>query len=169
MSHTPLDGTDYSRNILKKVRYTHDAMIDEIIANPGVSEIALAEKFGFSKPWVNRLICSDAFQSRLALRKEELIDPVLAASAEERMRALEFVSMEIVQEKLELTQDPKLAMQVLEMTYKARSYGARIAGSGNLTQNNTYVVALPQPIKDAQEWARQVTGAVIDADPQPGE
>lgn len=164
MAHTPLEGTDFSRDILKKVSYTHDAMIDEIIANPGVSEIDLAKTFGFSKPWVNRLICSDAFQARLALRKEELVDPVLAANAEERIRNLEFTSMEIVQEKLEATSDPKLAMQVLEMTFKARAYGARAANPGGLVQNN-YVVALPQPIKDAAEWARAVTGEVIDNEP----
>ncbi|HXV73590.1 MAG TPA: hypothetical protein VD713_02555 [Sphingomonadales bacterium] len=168
MAHTPLDTTDFSRDILKKVSYTHDAMIDAIIANPAVSEIELAAQFGFSKPWVNRLICSDAFQARLALRKEELIDPGLTASAEERIRNLEFTSMEIVQEKLEATADPKLAMQVLEMTFKARAYGARGAGQGAITQNN-YVVALPQPVKDAAEWAKQVTGEVLDGNAEQSE
>lgn len=155
MARTPLPGTDFSGKILKKVSYTHDAMIDEIIANPGISEIELAELFGFSKAWVTRLICSDAFQARLALRKGELIDPKLAATAEERFRHGEMLALDIVAEKLEVTKDAKLAMQFLNMTSKARAYGARAATPGVV--NNNFVVALPPVAQSAEQWQKDVT------------
>lgn len=164
--HTPLDGTDFSRGILKKVSYTHDAMIDEIIANPGISEIELAARFGFSKPWVNRLICSDAFQARLALRKEEIVDPSLTATVEERFRGVVVESLRIVQEKLEATDDPKLAMKVLELNARAQGYGAR----PTTVQNNTWVVPLPERAISSAAWERDQAarrGITIDQDPEP--
>lgn len=155
MARTPLPGTDFSGKILKKVSYTHDAMIDEIIANPGIQENELAEIFGFSKAWVTRLICSDAFQARLALRKSELIDPKLLATAEERFRHGEMLALDIVADKLAVTKDAKLAMQFLNMTSKARAYGARAAGPSIV--NNSYVVALPPVAQSAEEWQKDVT------------
>lgn len=147
--HTPLDTTDFSAKILKKCRYTHDAMIDQIIANPGISEIELGQIFGYSKQWVSRLLCSDAFQARLALRKEQIIDPKLTATVEERMRGVAMLSLEVIEEKLAATKDPKIALQALELCTKANKYGA-----GQQTNvQNTFVVALPTVIRDESEWA----------------
>ena len=54
---------------LKKISYTHDAIIDAIIASPGVSQGELAKEFGYTQTWLSIMIGSDAFQSRLTERK----------------------------------------------------------------------------------------------------
>lgn len=151
--HTPLDSTDFSAKILKKVRYTHDAMIDQIISNPGISEKELAEIFGYSVQWVNRLLCSDAFQARLALRKEEVIDPKLTATVEERLRGLAMQSMDVIQEKLAATKDPKIALQALELSTRGMKYGA-----GPQQANPTFVVALPVVVATEKEWEAKHAG-----------
>lgn len=157
----PLESTEFSGKILQKVRWTHDAMIDLVIANPGISQIELAEKVGFTKQWVSRVMCSDAFQARLALRKEVLIDPILTASAEERLRGTLMLSLDVIDEKLEATRDPKLALQAAEISSKALSYGAR-AGANSQTLNQTFVVAIPGKSADSASWSAQHSPYTID-------
>lgn len=170
---TQLNTTEFSAKILKKVRYTHDAMIDQIIANPGVSEIELGELFGYSKQWVSRLMCSDAFQARLALRKEEIIDPKLTASVEERLRGAAMKSLEIIMDNLEASPSLGTALKVAELTLKAGAYGAR--SQVPVTQNNTFVVALPPVIQDEKDWEKQynpmtrIAADVVDAQIVEGE
>lgn len=149
--HTPLETTGFSAKILKKTRYTHDAMIDQIISNPGVSEIELGELFGYSKQWVSRLMCSDAFQARLALRKEEIVDPKLTASVEERIRGAAMTSLKIIQDNLEANPNLGTAIKVLELTMKSNVYGAR----NQQVINQSFVVALPPVIQDEKVWEKQ--------------
>ena len=66
------------------VRYTHDAMIDLLIARPEVTQNEVAEHFGYSTPWVSRIIRSDAFRERLATRKAEIVDPAILERVEAR-------------------------------------------------------------------------------------
>lgn len=145
---TSLNTTEFSAKILKKVRYTHDAMIDQIIANPGVSEIELGELFGYSKQWVSRLMCSDAFQARLALRREEIIDPKLTATVEERIRGAAMKSLDIILENLEANPNFGNAMKVAELTLKSAAYGAK----PTTITNNSFVVALPPVIPNEKTW-----------------
>lgn len=144
----PLNSTEFSAKILKKVRYTHDAMVDAIIANPGVSEIELGEMFGYSKQWVSRLMCSDAFQARLALRREEVIDPKLTATVEERIRNVAMKSLEIIAENLEANPTFGNAMKAAELTLKSGVYGARQAAP----VTNNFVVALPGKFANEKDW-----------------
>jgi hypothetical protein len=156
---TQLNTTEFSAKILKKVRYTHDAMIDQIIANPGVSEIELGELFGYSKQWVSRLMCSDAFQARLALRKEEIVDPKLTATVEERMRGIAMQSLQIITDNLEANPNFGNAMKAAELTLKGMTYGARPQ-----VTNNNFVVALPPVIQDEKAWEKKYNPLVIDTD-----
>lgn len=151
---TQLEGTEFSGGILKKVRWTHDAMIDVIIANPGISQIELAQMFGFSKQWVSRLMCSNSFLARLALRKDEVVDPMLTATVEERMRGAALLSLEVLEEKLEATRDPKLALRALEITTRAEAYGARARAQA---PSQNFVVICPSKVETAKEWAAEYT------------
>jgi hypothetical protein len=72
-THAPTMGR------LDKVRYTHQDMIDFIIQNPWVSQNELAMRYGYSPGWVSNIMASDAWQSALASRREEVIDPDLKA------------------------------------------------------------------------------------------
>ena len=73
---------------LKKIGYSHDAMIDMILQDPTVSSSELASLFGYTPAWVSRILASDSFQSRLAQRKSALMDPIIARSLNDRLRAV---------------------------------------------------------------------------------
>lgn len=85
---------------LKRLTYTHEAMVDLIIAEPTVKPGELAELFGYTPGWISRILVSDSFQSRLAERKSALTDPLIAQSLNERLRGVTMQAVEIVSEKL---------------------------------------------------------------------
>lgn len=89
-----------ARPTLQRVRYTHEACIDMILAEPGISQDQLAAIFGYSASWMSIAINSDAFQARLAERKAEMVDPVIRASLNERLRAVTQRSLDVLLEKL---------------------------------------------------------------------
>ena len=158
----PLLGTASAANAIARVKYSHDAMIDLLIANPAISQNELAANFGYTVPWVSRIMNSDAFQARLALRKEELLDPVIVASIEEKFRALASKSLDVVLDKLSVTNSAELGLKALEISAKALGYGAR---QQNLNVQTNFVVALPAKAADAGSWAsaHSPQGQVIDA------
>ena len=148
---------------IKKVRYTHDAMIELIIEDPTVSQGKIAAYFGYSEAWVSRIFGSDAFQARLAQRKVELTDPFLVATIEERFRGLAMQSIDVIAEKLAATKNPDLALKALDISSKAMGFGARAREPAQI-QNN-FVVAMPQKAATAEEWAASYTKNVTPAKP----
>ena len=159
---TPLEGTASAANALGRVRYTHDAMIDLMIAQPMLSQGDLARHFGFTQAWVSRVVNSDAFLARLAERKTELVDPSIAASIDEKMRAVADRSLAVVLDKLSLPTaavSGEFALKALEATSKALGYGAR---ERNLQVQNNFVVALPGKAASEQDWMSAHGGQVIN-------
>ena len=111
---------------IAKVSYSHEAMIDLILSNPGIKQIDLAAHFGYSAPWVSRIIASDAFQAQMASRREEIVDPAIKATLEERFRALVIQSLFILEEKLNkpAAQVPdQVALRCVELGAKALGVG----------------------------------------------
>lgn len=155
----PLQGTESAANAVARVNYTHDAMIDLIIANPAISQNELAKHFGYSVPWLSRIRNSDAFLARLAERKKDIVDPGVIASVEEKLRAIVDKSAEIILDKLEKTQSADLALKALDLGGKLAGYGAR--QTGPVVQNN-FVVALPVKATTESGWAAQHAPEVID-------
>jgi hypothetical protein len=158
-----LQGTDSAALALKRVRYTHDAMIDLIVANPGISQNDLAKHFGYSVPWISRVINSDAFGARLAQRKTEIVDPELLLTVEEKFRALAHKSLEVVMDRLNQQPTMEHGMMALEISAKALGYGAR---AQNVNVQNNFVVALPQKVVSADEWAARGKQAGLEAGQQ---
>jgi transcriptional regulator with XRE-family HTH domain len=113
---------------IQKVNYSHDGMINLIIAHRGISQNALAAHFGYSASWVSQVMSSDAFQARLMERAAELEDPTIKASIEDGLKGMAARSMEILKEKLanpaNIVPD-NLALRTLELTTRALGYGAR--------------------------------------------
>ena len=136
-----------------RTHYSHEAMIDVIIAEPTIKQNELAARFEKSVPWISRIIGSDAFQGALVKRREELTDPFLVATIEERFRGLAMQSLDVIAEKLAATQNVDVAMKALDISSKALGFGARNAGAGN-TQNN-FVIHLPVKSVDAASWAAE--------------
>lgn len=109
---------------ISKVRYSHDAMVDLIVQNPWVSQNELAAHFGYSPAWVSIVLGSDAFQAKMAQRREEVINPELKATIEERFRALTIRSLDVLQDKLA---KPNVSDQV---ALRCAELGAKALGVG---------------------------------------
>jgi hypothetical protein len=109
---------------IKKVNWSHDAMIDLLIANPAMSQGELAAAFGYTQSWVSLVMSSDAFRSRMEMRKEELVDPTIRITIEERFRALASKSLEVLQRKLESPNvSDNLAIQAAGLAAKSLGLG----------------------------------------------
>lgn len=155
----PLEGTASAALAIGRVKYTHDAMIDLILANPSVKQGEIAKHFGYTQAWVSRIMNSDAFLARLAQRKKDIVDPSLILSVDEKLRAVASKSLDIVLEKLEAAPSMDQALSAVTVASKALGYGAR---QSNLNLQANFVVAMPQKVADAGTWAAKYTG------PSPG-
>ena len=152
------------RKPLQKIRYTHDAMIDLMIMRPEISQGDLANIFGFTEGWVSQVINSDMFQARLALRKEQVIDPTLRLTVTERFRAVTNRSLDILQEKLS-----KPASQVPDnLVLKAVEIGAKaLAVGGNAPPappSTDHLAGLADRLLALQSRARRQYLEVQDAE-----
>lgn len=123
---------------IAKTNYSHDGMIDMIIANPGVSQNEIARQLGYSASWVSLVMSSDVFQNRLQERTNEVIDPALRATLKERFDGIIARSIEILNAKLaaepELVPDG-LALRAFELATRAAGYGGRAAEPPSQTVN----------------------------------
>lgn len=145
-------GDDFSGSRLQKVRYSHEAMIDVLIAEPTITQNELAVRFGRSRSWISIVMGSDAFQGALAKRRDDISNPELIATLEERYRGLADQSLRVLSDKLEASQNPDLALKSLEIAGKALGFGAR--GAGTINNNATFVVALPPKAISPDEWLK---------------
>lgn len=161
---TPLQGTQSAQRAIARVNYSHDAMIDLLIAQPGITQGELAKHFGYTQAWVSRIRNSDAFLARLAQRKADIVDPAIALSVDEKLRAVAAKSLDVVLEKLEQVPTFDQAMEAAAMASKALGYGAR---QQNLNVQQNFVVALPQKAPSAGDWAAKYaepTGKVAEVE-----
>lgn len=154
-------GDDFSGNRLVRVHYSHEAMIDVIIAEPTITQRDLAKRFGRSESWTSIIMGSDSFQAALAKRRDDLTDPFLIATIEERFHGLAQQSLQVIAENLEKTRNADLALKALDISAKALGFGAKNSQGGVV--NNSFVVQLPSKMTDSSEWAKAHSGgAVID-------
>lgn len=138
---------------IKKVSYTHDGIIDVLIAEPLVTQEALARMFGYSTTWISKVINSDLFKARLGERKAELTDPVIVQSVEERLQAVAQRSLDVVLGKLEHSGmvDPDFALAAAAMSTKALGHG----GAGPAARGPSVTINLPGVLSNAQAWAQR--------------
>lgn len=161
----------------QKVRYSHEALADMILANPTMTQIELAAVFGRSPAWVSYLIASEAFQLQLSKRRDELVNPLITASVEDRLKGLASRSIDLLMEKLneepkvdpitgETTGGPNaaLALKTLEIGAKALGYGARESGP-QVTAN--FVVQMPGKAPSSGEWESAYAGGKLEAKEAP--
>ena len=112
---------------IQKLRYSHEAMIDVLIAQPWIKQNELARIFDKSASWISTILCSDLFQSKLAQRRDELVDPEVRFCIKTQMEGLHARSMEILREKLDKDSEQvpdQLALQVLKTTSQGLGMGA---------------------------------------------
>jgi hypothetical protein len=153
-----------SRPQVAKVRYTHEAMIDLLIMNPGISQNAIAAHFGYQPSWVCTILASDAFQVQLARRRHELIDPTIAATIEERFKALAETS---VQKLIEHINRPMVDVDP-EILIKAATLGAKALGIGGNAAPKTVILSSDERLQALSGrltgLLRKQTEGVIDVE-----
>lgn len=153
--HTdPLTGE--SKNGIVKIRYSHDAMIDVILAEPTIRQNDLAAMFDRTPGWVSQVINSDAFQARLEERRGEIVDPAITATLKERLSAVADASLQKLLERVaapvQLVTDDFM-LQAAKFATTALGYGARAPTGASETQVNVGVVVhVPPKIDSAQSW-----------------
>lgn len=153
--HTdPLTGE--SKSGIVKIRYSHDAMIDVILAEPTIRQNDLAAMFDRTPGWVSQVINSDAFQARLEERRGEIVDPAITATLKERLSAVADASLQKLLERIaapvQLVTDDFM-LQTAKFATTALGYGARAPAGASETQVNVGVVVhVPPKIDSAQSW-----------------
>jgi hypothetical protein len=104
--------------------YTHDALIDLLIARPDMTQRQIAAYLGYTESWLSVVINTDAFQAKLAARREEIVDPELKATLEERFRALAAQSLKVLQERLTRPDvSNQVVLRAVELGMKANGIG----------------------------------------------
>ena len=137
-------------NALSGVSYTHDAMIDVLIARPMATQREISRHFGYTESWISQVMASDSFKKRFAERRDALVDPMIAKSLENLFEGVGLLSLSIVSEKLEATRDAELAVKVLPIAAKALGMGVK--DNQPLIQN--FVAVLPQKSGSYDEWVQ---------------
>lgn len=147
---------------LQKIGYSHQDMIDFIISNPGITQNALAARYGYSVGWVSNVMASDAWQSALAARRAEICDPVLVATVEERFKGITLLSLERLKQKLEAPQvSDNVVLRAVELGAKALGVGGN-APQAQAPQGD-HLAALANRLIDLQSRVRAASAAeVID-------
>lgn len=113
---------------IQKLSYTHDALVDLIVAEPHLRQYELAARFGFSPSWICQVIASDAFQARLAERKNEIVDPAIRENVEQQFQVIIRRSLAVLMEKLDRPSKEipdNLALRAFEVGSRVAGYGAK--------------------------------------------
>ena len=151
--HTAFDAAAATRELadlparrpaIAKTSYTHDAVIDFVIANPSVSQGAIAAHFGYTQAWMSIIMSSDAFRARYAERSAEIIDPQLKATVQDRFQAVLTLSLEKLADALsQPTPPPNVVLKAVELGAR----GLDIGGFGRIAPPT----APPPPADDRLE------------------
>ncbi len=121
------------------LNYSHEALIRQIMANPTATNAELGKVFGRTKEWVSMVKSSGLFKEQYAKLAGEVMDPILAATLEDRMEMVAARSLEVLQEKLARpTQDisDELALQ-------AAAFGAKGLGLGGFSSRPAPIAPVP--------------------------
>lgn len=165
-------GYDAAPNVaggIQRVRWNHMELIDFMLQNPIAKNSELAAKFGYTQAWISRIISSDAFREKYIARKKEICPDAEMALAmqetEERFRALADEALARLQEKLP-SMDVDQLLKTADMSAKARGFGIAKGAQTNVNIQQSYVVALPEKAKSADDWLARHGRAPIEVKPE---
>lgn len=126
------------------VNFRHEAVIDLMIACPKMTKGQIALELGYTQAWLSTLINSDAFQMRLAERRQAVAMD-LDSAAVKRLHELDQAASEIIAKELEKDEvDPYYALNVKKtvqqgMNPKGNKALELHAQNMQVVQNNTQI------------------------------
>lgn len=151
---------------IAKIRSSHDTIVDMMICHPEMTKAQIAAKLGYTPTYLSIVTGSDAFKVRMAKRRAQFVDPVVAASVEEMFGAMTERACEVLLEKLNQptnTVDPQLALQAAQL-------GAKVAGMGGFGAKVAVVNVAPSEERLnrlADNLTRLAGGLGASQDPTP--
>jgi hypothetical protein len=112
------------RQELQKISPRHEAMINLLINEPTLTRYQIGERLGLTASWVSSCMASAAFKERFLERQQEVVDPILFQSINERFEGMLLRLIEVINEKLNQEHVPdKFALRAFELTLRAAGYG----------------------------------------------
>lgn len=146
-----------------KMRPWHELVIDMIIANPTLKQGEIAKMVGRSQTWLSIVMNGDMFKARLAERKEEIVDPALRATVDDRFRAVANGASEEFLRRLELAPNSIRTKDLVD-AMAVTSSGLGMGPSNQpMLQQNLYVVPAPPKTGDTAAWKQAVEDAIPKA------
>lgn len=145
---------------IRTVRWHHDMIIDYMVAHPEATQNEIAAEFGFTATWLSIVVNSDAFKHRLQERKEEMIDPILRATVEDRLTTIANVAMEKMVARLQ-TNAPMTnrdLTELIKVSTNGLGLGPSKAPSVNVAQ---YVIPAPPMPATSEQWQRMAQPTVV--------
>lgn len=123
---------------IDKVRYTHEALLQFLLANPTVSQGQLAKEFGFTQAWISIIINSDAFQYKLKQRQDEMFKDAVIITLRDKMVGTAHLALDKLGQKLEIAQDINDISDAADMLLRNMGYGNKTAPAP-IIQNNVFI------------------------------
>lgn len=152
-----------------KMNHTHLAMIDFILARPDCTQDEICARFGYRQPTVSAIVNSDLFQATLAARRDDVVDPILTRTIEERLGAIAQASLDGIANQLDNQPSPGYLLDVAKFAVGAKGYGlnarAAQAALGPQVVINVTGVA-PSDGAWESKWAGDRLEEVVDAHPR---
>ena len=128
---------------IANISFTHEALINWLIANPERKLRDCAAYFGYTQAWLSCIIHSDIFQAKLAERQNAVFAAV-AQDIPEKLRGCADLALEKLAIKLEETEDAKYVLDAADKLLAKMGYGPATARNPSpaaaLTQNNTFII-----------------------------
>jgi hypothetical protein len=158
---------ELDRPPVKRMRYSHEALADLIISNPFCDGLWLSLKTGYSRSWLSTIMASDAFQAKLAERREKVVDPTLRLTLEEQAKGLFARSIEVLRHKFDGASEnipDQLAIQTFSATARALGYGNRPEPQSNRDEVTDHLIRHADNLVTLlrREKARARTEEIID-------
>ena len=146
---------------------THDAILECILANPGINLGEVAQVFGVTQSWLSCIIHSDCFQDKLTEAKVELYGDI-RTSVKDRISALAQRSLARLQEKIEVEDRIERITDAAEMALKAMGYIGQtngkplggVSAQGNVQVNQYFGSVSAETLAQARSRMMQVAPGV---------
>lgn len=140
-----------------RLRPWHEMVADMLIANPNLSQREIARKLDRSEAYLSIVINSDGFQNYLAGRKEEILDPILQATVEDRLSAVANRSMDEFLRRMDLAPGSISNDSLLRATeISTKGLGMGPQSKQPAIQQNLYVIPAPARPANSKEWVEVV-------------
>lgn len=106
------------------IPYSHEAMVELMVAQPTWNHKQLAKHFGKGAGWFAAVLASDSFQLEMDKRRSEIANPALTATMEERFRGLTLRALDVLQDKLDSKEvSDNIVLRAAEIGVKALGMG----------------------------------------------